>query len=125
MRKTWEQPEEMWIKWLFCSFTYISQGKLILSIKGKGRITKGICQQIPYRNQIVELRISEGIREIGTDAFEGYSELKRVCLPGSIQDVKRGSFSKCGKLEEIVYTGSKDQLEQVNIRKEALPARFY
>ncbi len=71
---------------------------------------------------LTEVVISHGITFIDWGAFYGCSSLRWVTIPDSVTAIEDYSFYGCGSLEEIRYTGSWDQWQQIviGVENEAL-----
>ena len=53
-----------------------------------------------YNGEIVNIKVSEGITEIGEDIFS-YSAVRNAQLPNSLKSIKSAAFYACGSLENI------------------------
>ena len=53
------------------------------------------------RNQIKEIIVPEGYKEIYSSAFAGYANLEKISLPGSLTSIGKKAFHSCRKLKEI------------------------
>ncbi len=67
-----------------------------------------------WQDYIEELIVTEGISEIGSDAFCACRNLKKVTLPDTIITVESNPFSSCYDLEEIVLSSDHPALEMMN-----------
>ena len=58
-----------------------------------------------FRDQAMEeVRLPEGLREIGEGAFSGCRDLKRVNIPDSVTELGANPFFGCGALENITIS---------------------
>lgn len=60
-------------------------------------------------NNISEITVPEGVREIKSQAF-GYSKLKTINLPSTLKSMEPNTFVNCAQLTKIVLNKSKDGL---------------
>ena len=67
-----------------------------LKIEGTG--TVGVGDWSSYRDSITSVEIGEGITEIGSSAFRGYTNLESVKLPESLQLIDNSAFNNCWSL---------------------------
>ncbi len=51
--------------------------------------------------------MTEGVEELGYDAFSHCSNLKTVTLPKSLKKICDSAFRYCTGLEKIIFNGSK------------------
>lgn len=78
-----------------------------LTIAGKGRIADYSCGKKPaapwndMKDRILEIEISEGITEIGINAFKDCRNLKSVMLPASLFRIHAYAFWNCIQLGDI------------------------
>lgn len=78
-----------------------------LTVTGNGKIADCSCGNKPaaqwndVKDQILEIEISEGITEIGVNAFRDCKNLKSVMLPDSLFRIHAYAFWNCIQLEEI------------------------
>ncbi len=61
-------------------------------------IGKDSCRNL---NNITEITVPEGIKELGLSAFANNSNLKKVTLPESLLEINNYTFYECRKLEGI------------------------
>ncbi len=83
-----------------------SQTKLYIPsctvINGKIYTVKSIAPYAFSRNtSIQQIRLSDGIKEIGYGAFYYCSSLKKAYLPASLESLGRGAFMCCSSLSEV------------------------
>lgn len=105
--------------------THFNVKRLYLFATGATKIPEGFCQPENNRNSVLqEIRLPEGIKEIGAYAFhectalkeidipEGVEAIKgyaftycqlptRICLPQSVKEIGDGAFASCSALKEI------------------------
>ena len=72
----------------------------VLNISGTG-IMDGDPSWLQYKDQITTVNIGEGVKTIGTGAFEGCSNLTKVSFPSSLQEIGISSFQDCTSLETV------------------------
>lgn len=51
---------------------------------------------------LVEVKLHEGLRRIGYDAFGSCSSLTRIIVPSSVRSIDNYAFQECNKLVEVV-----------------------
>ena len=82
---------------------YISNG--VLNISGSGAIPSlygmDSTTWMPYRDQIREIVIEDGVMSVGFGAFNGCGNLKRVSFPDSVRQLAGGAFYNCPKLDRV------------------------
>ncbi len=59
--------------------------------------------------------VSEGIEDIGTNAFATANQLKEVSLPASLQSIGNWAFGNCNMLQTIHYAGTEEQWAAITI----------
>ncbi len=59
--------------------------------------------------------VSEGIEDIGTNAFATAGQLKEVSLPASLESIGNGAFGNCNMLQTIHYAGTEEQWAALTI----------
>ena len=57
--------------------------------------------------------IPEGVKEIGTRAFQGNWDLKSVSIPHSVKEIKDNVFMDCWPMETIYYNGTVAEWKQL------------
>ena len=82
----------------------------LLSPKNPSSIGRG---EFAAREDLLDVRIPDGVESIGEDAFNGCVNLTQVALPVSVAHVGKTAFDKCGKLKTVVYLGTKRQWEEL------------
>ena len=55
----------------------------------------------PYRDQIEEVEVEEGVTNLSTYAFHGMSSLTAVTLPSTLTEIGEGAFESCTSLTYI------------------------
>jgi len=51
--------------------------------------------------KLEEVILFEGLREIGSHAFDGCKVLKRINIPSTVTHIRDNAFAWCGQLEDI------------------------
>lgn len=62
--------------------------------------------------------IPEGVENIGWDAFENCTHLSSITVPASVKNIGDYAFFGCSALENVLYTGTTEQWENVYIGEE-------
>lgn len=80
--------------------------KWILTISGKGEMKdwSWSSNQSPwytYRKKIVSVVIKNGVKNIGSDAFEECTKLTKVSIPDSVTKIGMSAFDGCSKLKSV------------------------
>ena len=80
-------------------------------------------RRIPFRglwfmDNLKEVHIIEGIELIDMQAFNHCSNLETVYLPSTVKRVADNAFYRCPSLKKVIYNGSKEDKEKINIKKE-------
>lgn len=57
------------------------------------------------------------VRGIYEGAFQDYTNLKKVELPNTIEEIRLNAFSGCIKLKTVVFHGTEQQWKQVKIEE--------
>ena len=70
------------------------------------------------RCKFEKIMIPDGVRTIGSLAFESCHSLDAISLPSTITSIGRHVFSRCGEIYELNFDGSSQQWEKV--QKESL-----
>ena len=65
----------------------------------------------PYMDRILSLEVEEGVRSIGTYAFNNAINLRRVHLPEGIESIDLRAFSHCEKLQALALPDSLKRIE--------------
>ena len=73
----------------------------ILTISGSGTLNSNYTFGIEASNNVEKLVISEGVTEIGSGAFSGYTTLKEIYIASTIQTLHEQAFYNCTRLENI------------------------
>ena len=63
------------------------------------------CAKLSEINGDIGLHFSEGIEEIGNEAFRGCKSIKNIIFPKSIKLIGMSAFSDCDSLESVVFEG--------------------
>lgn len=71
---------------------------------------KGVLTE--YRGPGGDVVIPEGVKEIGTAAFEGCTRLQSVTLPESVTKISYDAFYGCKKLQSVVIPEGVTEIEQ-------------
>ena len=61
----------------------------------------------PWRHlrlQVTKLVVEEGVTRLDAQIFAGYTELREVILPSSLQTIDTACFSRCTKLERVQFS---------------------
>ncbi len=64
-------------------------------------------------HQQADVIIPEGVKEIGTRAFQGNCNLRSVSIPHSVQEIKNNVFMDCWPMETIFYNGTVAEWKQL------------
>ena len=92
------------------SWTLFSNGLFVLS--GYGNMFSAFGSQIydvpwhEYRDQIINVEISEGIYSIGAYSFYGCGNLVHISIPDSVTYISEFAFYGCSNLENIELSDS-------------------
>ena len=54
------------------------------------------------RNEVEELVLAEGVVTVGTRAFRGLPQLRRVVIPSTVENWGSGAFRECPTLTEVI-----------------------
>lgn len=88
--------------------------------------TKLLC--CPAGRETSAFVIPGTVTEIGDWAFYSYKNLSHVEIPKSVLSIGEGAFEGCTFLSDVVYSGSREQWDQITIQPSndlLLAARFY
>ena len=79
----------------------------------KSFVTDNNLNDYIYLNDesLEEISIEEGIKKIGTRAFESCKSLKKIKFPDSLEYIGASAFSGCENLEEIVLPKNIERLD--------------
>ena len=82
-----------------------------VKVIGQGRefITRGYAEGSSWANEVI---IADSVKEIGNNAFDGFSSLKKIIIPGSMKKIGLHVFYGCENLEEIEL---KDGIKEISI----------
>ena len=88
----------------------------ILKIEGTGTMNSYNSNKpapwMEYSNLIVSINISEGITEIGSQAFRNLNKVERVELPQSLTKIHSNAFIGCGGLKSLLLYSGITSIEQ-------------
>ncbi len=70
---------------------------------------------------LTSIILPEKIGYIGHSAFDGCNHLSYVELPKSLQRIRSGAFQSCDQLKEVIYHGTTDQWNHIEIAESAFP----
>lgn len=77
----------------------------ILTISGTGVMPdfdeQNLAPWAQYRNDITDLLVLTGAKNIGANAFRNCKNLFAICLPNSVTEIGAGAFSGCEALESV------------------------
>lgn len=89
---------------------YGNQDNTILNVKSVKKVVFGgrkVADYAMYKNEYVqEVEISDGVVGIGTNAFNGCSNLQSVSIPDTVLSIGAYAFSGCSGLAEIALPDS-------------------
>lgn len=82
----------------------------VLKIEGKGIMNNydsiHPAPWMEYSEKVVSLEISDGITQIGSQAFRNLKNIKKVTIPKTVTRINSNAFIGCGLLSEItLYSG--------------------
>lgn len=108
------------------SLRELPTGGLRLTVEGTGEVTEFQENEAlkKYLDQIREIRIGEGITEVGKRVFWRLPELTKVELPRSLEAIRYCGFDACPKLREIQYSGTTKEWDNVFKSYGSLPEQF-
>ncbi len=91
------------VKW-----SYYDNGTLIIS--GTGAMKDyAVKQEEPWRdkiNDITNITISDGVTNIGDNAFNDFSKLSSITIPNSVTNIGESAFGGCSNLASITIPDS-------------------
>lgn len=56
---------------------------------------------LAYKGNEAQVRIPEGIRQIGPEVFQGHTEITSLFLPDSLEIIGEAAFAECGNLKQV------------------------
>ena len=71
-----------------------------------GTVFTGIEIPEEYRQVIVNVRIEDGVTELGDAAFAMCAKMQTITIPNSVTIIGRGTFAACSQLSSVVIPGS-------------------
>lgn len=81
-----------------------------------------ICEYaISQAANLSELHVCDGVTQIGYSAFYFCNSMTKLGLPKTLTNVEESAFSNCFSLEEINYTGSAQEWQNVIIEEDNAP----
>ena len=83
-----------------------AEAKFIL-IKGNSIIEESFKGE----KDLEEVTINDGVKIIGTCAFENCTSLATISLPSSLKRIERNSFVGCTTLKKIILPASLDEVD--------------
>lgn len=87
--------------------TYYLEKNGVLTLQGSGKTySYNSAKKTPwkeYEQQIKEVRIEDGISELGTQLFRGVSSIKKVTLPKSLVNIGTRCFEGCTGLTSVTF----------------------
>lgn len=88
----------------------LAEGELRISPEGEGIVDEYPWES--YKNIITDVVINEGINEIMTGLFDGYTSIETVVIPSTCKRVEDESFHNCTALEEIMLREGVEEIGQ-------------
>ena len=79
------------------------------SVKSIGQAAFYMCRSL------TEITIPDGVSSIEYATFASCAELKKITIPASVKVISSGAFMFSDKLEDVYYTGTQEQWENVSI----------
>ena len=99
-------------QWHNVSWTLYSDGLMVL--QGSGPMGAGLTDDHPtwepYGDQIVTVKIEEGITTIPIASFYSYKNLTTVMLPDSMTEIGIGAFMSCESLKNVLNSKGEQKL---------------
>lgn len=90
----------------------------VLTISGSGNFGSfNNASQVPWYNyfsQITEVRVHEGVKQLGSYLFNGCSNLKTVYLPSTVKTLGTRIFYDCTSLAQIKYVGTQSSWDLIS-----------
>lgn len=101
-------------------------GGYSLTLRGEGRISKSTLRNVlkAYWPHISELRVREGITEIGKQALWKMPKLQMAELPHSLQRIGPWALDCCPKLKTVKFSGSISEWDAIQKGEAFLPEQF-
>ena len=90
----------------------------VLTISGKGAMWDYAGEYpgwYPYKDEILQCVIEQGVTVIGAEAFRDCFHLTHVTIPVSVTEIRDGAFSGCYALTDFRYSGTADQKSEISI----------
>lgn len=56
---------------------------------------------LAYKGKEAQVRIPEGIRQIGPEVFQGHTEITSLTLPDSLEIIGEAAFADCDNLRQV------------------------
>lgn len=82
----------------------------VLTVSGNGKMGDyeewGEVPWFPYREEIIEVVIANGVTNIGENAFFGERNLMHVTIPESVTSIGEGAFQYCESLPDLLIPNS-------------------
>ena len=79
-------------------------------IANNGVLTSALLSS--YSSTAQSAVLGDDVTEIGTSAFNQFSELESVNIPSTVTNIQRGAFNQCSSLENIVIPDSVIELNE-------------
>jgi len=87
----------------------------VLSISGSGKIPDLYWKNCPWgwqNSSIKKVTIRDGITAIGSNCFDGLSNLTQVSISDTVTEIRHEAFSGCGAIERISLPDSIQSIEE-------------
>jgi hypothetical protein len=80
-----------------------------------------------FRNCISldKVELPDQTHSIGSSAFRGCISLKMVIIGENVREIHSAAFMDCNNLTEIVYKGSKEDWDRIDMGEEAVPEMIH